>query len=200
MLELARKDGNYGMFTGLFSRIGHNRGVCVVKIVTSAQWRSPGRTPAGKRWPKQAAEEGEAGHLPDRHARRSGVVPLSRVRLPCRAARARRDAGMPELRRRALRARLDVRRARPEDMRHVSTTTRTPAGSTPCATGSTEPGQYLVFRDGERVSVMPLAERVDPDRPQPDRRHPPRRPHRLAPARARRAPGATACACSTTAA
>ena len=31
-----------------------------------------------------------------------------------------------------------------------------PSGSTPCATASTSDGQYLVFRDGERVSVMPL--------------------------------------------
>ena len=91
---------------------------------------------------------------------------MPELRLPRRAARARPDARMPELRRAALRARVDVRRGRAGHAA-ICTTTRTSAGSRPCATSIDEPGQYLAFRDGERVSVMPLAQRVDADRPQP---------------------------------
>ena len=52
---------------------------------------------------------------------------------------------------RRLRTRVDVRRRRARHERRC-TTTKTPAGSMPCATASTEPGHFLAFRDDERVS------------------------------------------------
>ena len=139
---------------------------------------------------------------------RRGHVLLPRLRLPALAARERRAARLPALRR--LRASAATRSSS-SMQEHGGTTAEFAAppsraaadwlrrGAASCcpAPAATSPAATTTARS----QVFAIERGLDPDRPQRHRRHPPRRPQRLPPPRPDRLRSPTSrCACSTTAA
>ena len=149
------------------------------------------RRPAGSaQGTGQATERGAVvvTDVPDRHPRGSRLVSLRDVQLSRCAPRARRDTGVPELRRQRVRARVDVRRAghagrlRPPRRGGPGLAGRGPRSIWSRASTS-------AFQDADQVSVVALTREWTQDRPQPRSRHPPGRPDGLPPPRSCLPPG-----------